>query len=382
VAALAGLGRAALEKRDYEAAAKYLEDALAADPDAESLHTQLAAAYRGLGRLDQAEPHLRQWRNREVSVPDPLGMELDLLLESGLSYELRGIRALETRDWKTAAAFFRKGLTLSRDNTPLTRSLHHKLGTALFLSGDATGAMEQFEEVSHLAPPDAPDESASKAHYSLGLLLDEKGRHADAIDHLTAALTYQPNYVEAHLALGDALRRRDQPKRALAHYDEVMQINPRSSQARLGRALALAALGRWEEARDWLIESRMAYPDRPEYAIALARLLAAAPEARVRDGGRALDIASALLKQQKTTDVGEALAMALAEIGDYDQAIGIQRGILASAQKAGLARSVQRMTENLHLYERRQPCRKPWPPDQPLVLSESPAASVAAAVRR
>jgi hypothetical protein len=150
----------------------------------------------------------------------------------------------------------------------------------------------------------------------------------------------------------------------------------------LGHALSLAALGRWQAARDWLLESTMAYPDRREYAIALARLLSAAPDARLRDGHRALQIASTLLKQQKSTDVGEALAMALAEIGDYDQAVGIQRGILTAAQKADMKTAVPRMTENLRLYERREPCRTPWPPNQPVILSESAAVPVSAALRR
>ncbi len=381
-AALAGLGRVALDRRDYAAAARDFEDALAADPEAESLHAQLAAAYRGLGQLDKAEPHLRQWRNRDVDVPDPLGQDLDLLLESGLSYELRGVRAFEARDWKTAEAFFRKGLSLTRDNSSLSRSLHHKLGTALVLQGKVDAAVAQFEEVVRLAPAEGADESASKAHYSLGIMAEAKGRHAEALDHLGAAVRYQPNYVEAHLALADALRRSRRFREALAQYDEAMAINPRSSPARLGHALALVALGRAAQARDWLLDATMVYPDRHEYSIALARLLAASPDDRVRDGRRALAIADALLKQQKSTDVGEALAMALAELGDFEQAVGIQRGILAAAERAKLTASVQRMTDNLRRYEHRQPCRQPWPDDQPLVLSESPAGSLAIAPAR
>ena len=391
VAALAGLGRVALAKRDYGRAAKHFEDALAVDPEAESLNTQLAAAYRGLGQLDKAEPLLRHWRNRDSFVPDPLGQELDLLLESGLSYELRGVRAFEARDWKTAEAFFRKGLTLSRDNTPLTRSLHHKLGTALVLMGEVSSAVEQFDEVTRLAPEDGVDESAAKAHYSLGIVLEEKGRHADALEHLAAAVKYQPNYVEAHLALADALRRSPQRadpgrsarfKASLAHYDEAMKINPRSTPARLGYALALAALGRWQQARDWLIESTMLYADRQEFWIALARLLAASPDDRVRDGRRALAVADKLLEKQKSTSVGETVAMALAELGDYNHAVGIQRGIIAAAETAGPTASVRRMNENLRLYERHRPCRTPWPIDQPVVLSESPFGPLTAAVQR
>src|SRR4029450_13437726 len=95
VAVLAGLGRVALAKRDYNTAVKYFEEALALDSEADSLHAPLAAAYRGLGQIEKAQPHLRQWRNRDLFVPDPLQQEMDLALESGLSYELRGIRALE-----------------------------------------------------------------------------------------------------------------------------------------------------------------------------------------------------------------------------------------------------------------------------------------------
>src|SRR5581483_5930373 len=217
VAALAGLGSAAVARRDYAAAVKYLEDALALDPDAESLHAPLAAAYRGLGQIDRAQPHLRQWRNSDVFVPDPLQQELDLLLESGLSYELRGVRALEARDWKAAADFFRRGAALARANTPLARSLHHKLGTALYLLGDAGAAEAEFEAVLRQAP-DGVDEATAKAHYSLGVILARKGQPGPALDHFAKAVAYQPNYVEAHLAYGDALRQIGRFQAALAEY--------------------------------------------------------------------------------------------------------------------------------------------------------------------
>jgi tetratricopeptide (TPR) repeat protein len=185
--------------------------------------------------------------------------------------------------------------------------------------GNVSGAMEEFEEVTRLAPQDGVDESAAKANYSLGIVLEEQARHADALRHLDDAVKYQPNYLEAHLALGDALRRSHQRgrgsdaggpaersvrfKASLAHYDEAMRIDPRSTPARLGHALALTALGRWQEARDWLIESTTLYPDRQEFGIALARLLAASPDDRVRDGRRALAVSDKLFDQQKGTNV-------------------------------------------------------------------------------
>ena len=41
---------------------KYLEQALAIDPEGDSLHAPLATAYRGLGQLDKARPHFGSGR--------------------------------------------------------------------------------------------------------------------------------------------------------------------------------------------------------------------------------------------------------------------------------------------------------------------------------
>jgi tetratricopeptide (TPR) repeat protein len=367
VSVLAGLGGVALATRDYAAAARYLEDALALDPEAESLHAPLAAAYRGLGQMEKAQPHLRQWQNRDVFVPDPLQQEMDLLLESGLSYELRGVRAFEARDWKAAADFFRRGMALSHDNTPLARSLHHKLGTALYLMGDPDAAKEQFEIVVRQSPASGIDEATAKAHYSLGVILSQKGQQALAVDHLASAVAYQPSYVEAHLAYGDALRKVGKMRAALPQYADAVQLNPRSVPARLGYAMTLVALGRSREARDGLVELTMLYPDRLEYQLGLARILAASPDNGVRDPRRALDILDRHFRQQRAMDVGETMAMALAALGNFSQAIGIQHGVMNAAEKGGRADALARMTENLRLYERQQACRQPWMNDQPVL---------------
>ncbi len=112
-AVLVGLGQAALARRDFARAASTLEEALKIDPSLQSVHSPLAMAYRGLGDTAKAEEHLKLWKNTEVLVPDPFRQELDLALESGLSYELRGVRALEQRDFKAAANFFKKGVDIT-----------------------------------------------------------------------------------------------------------------------------------------------------------------------------------------------------------------------------------------------------------------------------
>jgi tetratricopeptide (TPR) repeat protein len=322
--------------------------------------------------LDKAEPHLRQWRNSDILVPDPLKQELDLLLESGLSYELRGVRALEAKDFPTAAANFRRGMELSQDNTMLRRSLQHKLGTALFMTGDLRGARDQFEEVVRQSPASGIDESAAKAHFSLAVLMMSSGDRKAAIEHFSAALKYQPNYVEAHVGLADALSRSGRVAESLPHYREALAINPRAAQAWMGSAMALVRAGRYQEARDQLGEAMQLQSDHPEFAHALARLLAAAPDDRVRDGPRSLELVQELFKNDKSTNLGETMAMALAEVGEYKRAAAIQRGVMAAAEKAGLQQDVQRMAGNLRLYERGQPSRTPFADDDPFRLPARP----------
>jgi len=366
VAVMAGLGQAALARRDYQRAVTVLEEALAFDPGAASIHSPLANAYRGLGDSAKAEEHLKLWRNTDLVVPDRLRADLDMSIESGLSYELRGVRALEARDFKAAEEFFRKGVQLAPANTALGRSLRHKLGTALVLQGDVDGAMARFEEVAKLAPADGLDEASAKANYSLGVVLASSGEMNQAIQRLTAAVKYNPNYAEALMALGDTLRRSGRIEASLKPYADVVRINPRSAEARFAYALALVRLRRYRDAKAWLEESARVLPDRPELSHALARILAAAPDDTVRDGARAMALVQELMKGNQTTVVGETMAMALAELGQFSDAVDVQKGVIAASQQGGAAQDVRRMTANLRLYERRQACRVPWPDDDPV----------------
>jgi tetratricopeptide (TPR) repeat protein len=377
VAGIVGLGQAALAQKDYGRAVSVLEEALRVHPTAASVHSPLAMAYRGLGDTAKAEAHLKEWKNTEVLVPDPVRQELDLSLESGLSFELRGVRALEANDYKAAEGFFRKGIPLAPGETMLGRSLRHKLATALVLQGDVRGAFEQFTEVVRLAPQDGADETAAKAHYSLGVLMASAGRGREAVEHLSAAVKFNPNYLEARMGLGDALSRLGQPKAALPEYAEVVRLNPRAADARFGYAMALVKLSRYREARDWLVESTRLQPDDLQLQHALARVLASAPDAAARDGRQALSIAQRLeaaMGDKKTTQLGETLAMAFAEVGNFADAVAVQRSVLMAASRAGLSPDARRMSANLGLYERNQPCRTPWQPNE-IVFSPGPPVS-------
>ncbi len=346
-----GLGRTALAKQQYRRAVEYLEDVLARDPQAAGAHYPLALAYSGLGDARNAERHLKQRREHDILPADPLMVEIDELLESAQTYETIGLRALDRQEWNEAAAQFRRGLDLEPDNA----ALRHRLGTALYMRGEHAAARAEFERILRASPEFA------RAHYSLGVLAAGEGRHAEAVQYFSTAVRHQPDYTEARLRWAASLRAMQRPGESLDQYERALAVNPANVEARLGQALALVQLRRYQDARDRLLEAVNAYPGERAFAHALARLLAAAPDDRVRNGQRALTLVREVLRHQPPTpDVGETMAMALAEVGQYGEAIALQKELIAGGEKAGARDVVRRLEDNLRRYERGEPCRTPW----------------------
>jgi tetratricopeptide (TPR) repeat protein len=270
-AALSGVGRAALAKRDFARAVEYLERALSAEPRALSLHYPLAAAYRGIGQLDSASTHLAQRGSGRPAPRDPLMDAYDAVLHTPLNYETQGLRALESRQVNEAIDLFRAGLALAPDDP----KLRHRLGTALFMAGDADGSVREFQEALRLAP------EFPRAHFGLGLVLNLRGRQAEAIEHFSAAVRYQPDYLEARLALADALRSAGRLKESLPQFARIVELDPSLAEAWVMYARTLAQLDRYADAKDVITRAMRIHPREPELADLLARL-PAAPESSSR----------------------------------------------------------------------------------------------------
>lgn len=349
-----GLGRTALARQDYHAAVASLREVLKQDPEAASAHYPLAMAYRALGDVNNAEAHLRLREDHKILPADPLMVELDELLESPQAYESRGIRALDQKHFAEAAALFRKGLEIA----PGTAALQHRLGTALYMMGDVAGARPHFEEAVRVAP------EYHLAQYSLGVLLQADGRHAEAIERFSAALKARPSHTAARVRLAASLRRVGRAKEAVPHYEHAVLLQPDLIEARFGHAVALVQAGRYREARERLVEGMTRFPEQSLFAHGLARLLATAPDDRVRDGQRAMALVQEVLKQGRTLDLGATVAMAYAELGQYAQAASIQRDLMTAAENAALRDLLPRLAANLASYERREPCRTPWTADE------------------
>ena len=356
-----GLGRVALERQDYFRAVEHLEAARALNPGATSVLTALASAYRSLGRLDSAEASLQQRQaaaraaasidaDSIIRPYDPLMDEVEASVRSAANYELRGVRELVAGDHTRAAGLFRSGLELQ----PANPSLRHKLGTALALMGDAPGAQEQFEMVVQQSPEYA------RAHFSLGVLMEGTGQDLQALGRYSAAVRHDPSYVEARLQLAGVLRRGGRPDDAMVQYEWIMELDPLMIEGPFGYAMVLVSLERWAEARDRLAEGIENYPHAPAFPLALARVLAAAPDDRIRDGRRAMALLERLTDEEQRIDFGETMAMTFAELGRFEEAVAWQSDAIAATRDAGGADLATRMAATLALYEAGKPSRTPW----------------------
>ncbi len=356
-AAWFGAGRAALALDDDTEAVRALEEALARDPGASAIHYPLAMAHRRLGNLEQAQAHLARQGDIEPWSNDPLLGQIEERLESALMLDFRGGEALAEGNSAAAADYFEQALALSPDSP----SLRHRFATSLWRMGDRQGARAAFEEIIRTAP------EYTEARFNLAMILAGSGRTNDAVAQLSAALERKPGYVEARLALARILARNGRSEEALAQYGTLLEMEPLNAAAALGSAMNLALLERYAEARDRLTDGLRAFPDHQGFTRALARLLAAAPEDRIRNPRRALALAEELLdRPQQTVEdslaVGETYAMALAAVGQYAAAAAVQRDV--RGQAGGLDDIARRLDDNLTLYERGEPSRRPWTPDE------------------
>ena len=351
-------GRASLAARDYAAAVERLEEALRLNPAATVIHYPLAMAYRGLGDLDRTRVHLDRsgarsdGRGAEGGVlSDPLMAEIYTLLRSPQSHRDLGLQAAERGDWREAARQFTLGARMAPEN-PVMRL---NLGTALIRAGDAPAALTQLEAAASLDP------GFAAPHFLVGTLLERSGRDAEAIERFRMAADADASMSAARLRLGDALRRTGRFEAALPHYRQVQ-----GEQARFGEAMALVRLGRHREALRVLDAAAERYPAEPSFLHARARLLAAAPDDGLRDGARALALVEGLVTDgYRTAGVAETMAMALAELGRFAEAVEWQGRAMQVAAGAGQSAVARGMSANLALYQRNEPCRTPWRDDEP-----------------
>jgi Flp pilus assembly protein TadD len=214
--------QAALDKNNFEAAIPPLQKFLAEKPDVAFAHFQLAYAYTGLNRVDEA----RAEYERCVAL-DPKMAEAQLNL---------GILLLE-KDASAAAPPLRKAVDL----LPSQSRPRFLLGIALERSGDLAGAAESYEAAAHLNPSDA------EAQMHLGGVYLQLKRPADAEKKFRAVLESQPKSLLALRGLALSLDAEGKPD-AVEAFRSYLAEDPKDSAVRQRFVQLLVANKQFDEA--------------------------------------------------------------------------------------------------------------------------------------
>jgi tetratricopeptide (TPR) repeat protein len=309
---MAGLAEIALRERRFEDAIGLLEDVLRRAPHATSLHYSIGMAYRGLGRMEDARAHLDRLGQGRVRGADPLVDALPNLLTGSRALINQGRIELEAGAYEAAAAMFGRAVAAA----PGSLDARTGLAAALERLGDAGAALAELAEAARRLP----DSAGAQRQFGRALLVN--GR-ADA---------------------------------ALGVLQRALDLDAADEDSLLDLTILLSDRQRFADAIERLDAAYRRFPDRDRTATTLARMLAASPDAVLRNGARALEMAMMVHGRNPTAVHGETVALALAELGRCGDAMEWLTRSIAQAEREGDAAEAGRLRTEAQRYQR-DPCR-------------------------
>jgi protein O-mannosyl-transferase len=193
---------------------------------------------------------------------------------------------------------------------------------------------------------------------SYAAVLMEKGQIDDALLHFQKALELNPESIVAHSDLGYLLLQKGRVDESFAQLQKALEIEPNYAAAHFNLANTLLQLGRIDEAVFHLEKALALNPSDAEAQKNLAWVLATCPDARVRDGTKAVELAeSADLAESRDPTIVTTLAAAYAETGRFADAIRTAERALQLATDSGNVALANGIRAHINLYRSEQPVR-------------------------
>jgi tetratricopeptide (TPR) repeat protein len=327
------LGNALAESGRTDEAMVHYQKALQLRPDDVEAHVSFGYILIQKGKLDEA---LAQLQTALELKPNHAEAHNDL----GKLFAQQG-------KLDDAILQFQKALESRSDYA----EARYNLGNALFQKGAMDEAIVQYEKALQTRP------GYVEACFNLGNALFQSGKVDDAIARYQEALRIKPDYAKAAYNLATALIQKGKTDDAIAQFEKVLEIDPDQAEARYNLGSALLRKGKPDQA---IAQFQAAVRIRPDFLEArndLAWELATCPDATLRNGSEAVELAERAnqIAGGNDPDVLDTLAAAYAEVGRFDDAIRMNQKAIELARAAAQPDRVAQLNSESMLYQSGQP---------------------------
>ncbi len=323
--------------------------------------------------------------------------------QASLAYSNLAAQYYQNGDLTQAERYARIALRLRPSNA----SAHNVLGNILADRGEYEEALKAYEAALAIRPGEPI------YLYNMASVLHHLDRHDEAIGALQEVLRQQPDNVRAMNNLALLYKAKKQYDKAEQLLAQVMRLdresgtpiynlaNLKAEQGKVDEAIRLYELalqveptfvspavrlaeiyesrGDWARAKSVLQRAYLANPTHVNTRYHLGLLLAAAPDASVREPRQAELHGRWLIDQARDIRGFDVLAAALAARGQFEDALRvIERGLLA-ARQAGFREEAEKLQQRRELYRARKPLVLTGPPTEELVTGHESEHAPAAA---
>lgn len=234
-------------------------------------------------------------------------------------------------------------------------------GVELEKRGELDQALANYNRALEVADPNDA-ENISLAYYNRGVVWGKKDEIDKAIADYSQALANDPRYVEAYNNRGMLWQEREEYDKAVADLTQGLTLSPNDDLGYFYRAMVWKLKGEYGKA---IADYHQALAIDPKYVSAynnVARLYAACPDAKYRDGAKAFEYANQAYQIDggKSWQCVSTLAAAYAECEDFAKAVEWQTKVVEmlagsdSVDKENLAEA----RSHLELYRQGKPYRE------------------------
>jgi tetratricopeptide (TPR) repeat protein len=294
-----GLAHVLVVRGRVDEAISELQKALQLDPDNENVLNNLGTALAQMGRVDEAITNFQR--------------AVQLQPDYALAQNNLGNALLQSGRVDEAIPF----LQMSLQGEPKSERARNNLGNALMRKGRVDEAIIQYQLALAANP------NFAETCNNLGNALMQQGRLDEAISQYQHALLISPDYAFAVGNLDTALAKKGRADERIAQLQQALELNPDDENSHLNLGQAFLQQRKMVQAISQYQEALRLKPADPAIQNLLAWLLATAPDASLRDGGKALQLA--LQANQETGGDNPAalhtLGAAYAEAGKFPEAV-------------------------------------------------------------